>query len=61
MYDIVFALTFMGFGIGFEGYDEGKYHFGTYTLTREYGWVMRDGEIYLDSILEKTNVQVLTH
>jgi len=47
----------MGFGIGFEGCDEGKMYFGTYTPTREYGWVVTDREVYLDTVLEKTNVQ----
>ena len=57
MFDVVFLITFMGFGIGFEGMDENKMYFGTYTPTREYGWVVTDKEIYLDTILEKTNVQ----
>lgn len=57
MFDVVFLITFMGFGIGFEGYDEGKMYFGTYTPTREYGWVVTDKEVYLDTVLEKTNVQ----
>jgi TM2 domain-containing membrane protein YozV len=57
MYDIVLAITFMGFGIGYEGYNDGKMYIGTYTPTREYGWVVGNGEFYLDSILEKTFVQ----
>lgn len=57
MFDIVFALTFMGFGVGYEGYSDGKVYVGTYTPTREYGWVVTDKEIYLDTVLEKTNVQ----
>jgi hypothetical protein len=47
----------MGFGVGYEGYSDGKMYIGTYTPTREYGWVVENGEFYLDSILEKTFVQ----
>lgn len=57
MYEVILAITFMGFGIGYEGYSDGKLYLGTYTPTKEYGWVVKDGEIHLDSILEKTNVQ----
>lgn len=57
MFDVVFLITFMGFGIGFEGYDKGKMYFGTYTPTREYGWVVKNGKVELDSVLEKTNAQ----
>jgi len=57
MFDWVVILSFMGFGVGYEGYDNGKHYVGTYTPTKEYGWVIQDGEIHLDSILEKTNVQ----
>lgn len=57
MLDVFFLITFMGFGIGFEGYDEGKMYFGAYTPTKEYGWVVTNKEVYLDTVLEKTNVQ----
>lgn len=57
MFDVVFLITFMGFGIGYEGHEDGKMYFGTYTPSREYGWVVTDNEVYLDSVLEKTNVQ----
>lgn len=53
MYDIVVAITFMGFGVGFEGYDNGKLYLGTYTPSKEYGWVVTDKEVYLDTVLEK--------
>lgn len=55
MYAIVVMLC--GFGIGYEGHDNGKYYFGVYTPSKEYGWVVTDKEIYLDTVLEKTNVQ----
>lgn len=57
MFDMVFLITFMGFGVGYEGMYGDKMYFGTYTPTREYGWVVEDGELYLDSVLEKTFVQ----
>jgi hypothetical protein len=43
----------LGYGAGYEGYSDGKYYFGTYTPSAEYGWVVTDREIYLDTILEK--------
>lgn len=54
---MILAITFMGFGVGYEGYSDGKYYLGTYTPTKEYGWVVENGEIHLDCVLEKTNVQ----
>jgi hypothetical protein len=44
---------------GYEGYDNGKLYIGTYTPTCEYGWVISNGEIYLDTIYEKNNNLVL--
>ncbi len=43
----------LGYGVGYEGYSEGKLYVGTYTPRTEYGWVVTDREIYLDTILEK--------
>ena len=42
-----------GYGIGYEGYDSGKMYFGVYTPQAEYGWVITDKEIYLDTIFSK--------
>jgi hypothetical protein len=42
--------------VGFEGYLNGKLYIGTYTPTCEYGWVITDSEIYLDTIYEKNNI-----
>ena len=53
------VVTFLGMFIGFEGYLNGKLYIGTYTPTCEYGWVITDGEIYLDTIYEKNNNLVL--
>jgi hypothetical protein len=43
----------LGYGIGFEGYDEQKLRFGVYTPTAEYGYVVTDKEIYLDTVFRK--------
>ena len=40
----------LGMFVGYEGYDDGKLYIGTYTPTCEYGWVISNGEIYLDTI-----------
>ena len=47
--------TLLSMFIGYEGYDDGKLYIGTYTTTCEYGWVITDREIYLDTIYEKNN------
>lgn len=50
----MFALIFLaGYGIGYEGYEAGKLHVGIYTPSVEYGYVVTEKEIYLDTILEK--------
>jgi len=46
--------TIFGMFVGFEGYDNGKVYFGIYTPQYEYGYVITQNEIYLDTILEKT-------
>lgn len=57
MYETILTIMFMGFGVGYEGYSDGKYYVGIYTPTKEYGWVIEDGKVHLDTVLEKTNVQ----
>ena len=52
--------TIFGMMIGFEGYDNGKVYFGIYTPQCEYGYVITQNEIYLDTILEKSQDQYLT-
>lgn len=52
--------TIFGMMIGFEGYDNGKVYFGVYTPNCEYGYVITPEEIYLDTIYEKNQDQVLT-
>jgi hypothetical protein len=46
----------VGYGVGFEGVDGGKMYIGVYTPTCEYGYVVTDKEIYLDTIFSKNNV-----
>jgi len=53
------VVTFLGMFIGFEGYLNGKLYIGTYTPTCEYGWVITNSEVYLDTIYEKNNNLVL--
>ncbi len=53
MLTLLFSLCMVGYGAAYEGTDNGKYYFGVYTPTHEYGWVMTDSEIYLDTVLEK--------
>ena len=47
---LIFSL---GYGAGFEGYENGKLYFGLYTPNAEYGYVVTEREIYLDTVLEK--------
>ena len=46
-------LTVLGMFVGFEGYDNGKVYIGIYTPTTEYGYVLTQNEIYLDTVLDK--------
>ena len=52
--------TIFGMFVDFEGYDNGKVYFGIYTPQCEYGYVITQNEIYLDTILEKSQDQYLT-
>ncbi len=45
--------TFLGLFVGFEGYDNGKVYVGVYTPQYEYGYVITQEEIYLDTIFSK--------
>lgn len=53
MYNIVMILGIFGYGVGFEGYDGGKVYFGVYTPNREYGYVVTNREVYLDSVFSR--------
>jgi hypothetical protein len=50
MYNLMMILGFLGYGVGFEGYDSGKVYFGVYTPDREYGYIMTNREVYLDTV-----------
>ena len=45
--------TIFGMFVGFEGYDNGKVYIGVYTPQTEYGYVLTQNEIYLDTVLDK--------
>lgn len=47
------VLTVLSFFVGFEGYDNDKVYIGIYTPTKEYGYVVKKNEIYLDTVLDK--------
>ena len=53
MYSIMMMIGMLGYGAGYEGYDDGKGYFGVYTPSCEYGYVVTDREIYLDTIFSK--------
>ena len=46
-------LTVLGMFMGFEGYDNGKVYIGVYTPQTEYGYVLTQNEIYLNTVLDK--------
>ena len=56
MYTIVMLLGMVGYGVGFEGYDGGNMYFGIYTPSVEYGVVVNNREVYLDTIFLKNYV-----
>ena len=47
------AVTFLSKFVCFEGYLNGKIYIGIYTPNCEYGYVIKNNEIYLDSVYEK--------
>jgi len=53
MYAIALLVGMLGYGAGYEGYDDGKWYFGMYTPTCEYGWVVTGEDVYLDTIFQK--------
>ena len=46
-------ITMIGLFVGFEGYEDGKLHIGVYTQSAEYGWVVTDRAIWLDTVYER--------
>lgn len=49
----IMVLGLFGYGVGYEGCENGKYRFGVYTPSAEYGWVVTNREIYLDTVFSK--------
>lgn len=52
----MFALAMImlsGYGVGYEGYNDNKLYVGVYTPSVEYGYVITEKEIYLDTIFVK--------
>ncbi len=47
------TVTLLSMFVGFEGYLNGKIYVGIYTPNCEYGYVIKNNEIYLDSVYEK--------
>jgi hypothetical protein len=39
--------------VGVEGVENGKVYVGVYTPQTEYGYVLTQNEIYLDTVLDK--------
>ena len=50
MFKLIIALYFCGYGIGYEGYRDGKLYIGLYCPNVEYGYVISEKEIYLDTV-----------
>lgn len=49
----MFALAILvmcGYSCGYEGYENNKIYFGLYTPKIEYGYVISDHGIYLDTV-----------
>jgi len=52
---IYFLCGMLGYGMGYEGFENGKLYIGVYTPKVEYGWVVTEKEIYLDTVFERKN------
>jgi hypothetical protein len=53
MMALILALGSLGYGAGYEGFSDGQLYIGLYTPSAEYGWVVTEREIYLDTVFEK--------
>jgi hypothetical protein len=47
------TVTLLSMFVGFEGYLNGKIYVGIYTPNCEYGYVIKNNEIYLDTVYVK--------
>lgn len=54
MLSLLMLAAMAGVSVGYEGYDDGKLYFGVYAGNVEYGWVVTEKEIYLDTVLDKS-------
>ena len=59
MYAMLMVVWSFGYGAGFEGLEDGKVHFGFYTPRAEYGYVLSEKAVYLDTVFEKNNEKSL--
>lgn len=50
MLTLAMVLGMLGYGCGYEGYEDGKVYVGVYTPQSEYGFVIKNSEIYLDTV-----------
>jgi len=55
MLTLVTLVGMLGYWAGFEGYSDGKLRIGLYTPGAEYGYVVTNREIYLDTVFEKSD------
>ena len=53
MFTIATLLGLVGYGVGIEGFINGKLYIGAYTPQCEYGYVVTHNSIYLDTIYQK--------
>ena len=51
------VVTLLSMIVGYEGYDNGKVYIGIYTPACEYGYVITDHEVYLDTMYEYKPIQ----
>lgn len=53
MYTIATLIWMFGYGVGYEGYEDGKLYIGIYTPQVEYGYILTKEEIYLDTVFTR--------
>lgn len=50
MFALAMVFGMLGYGCGYEGYEDGKLYVGVYTPQSQYGLVIKNSEIYLDTV-----------
>lgn len=53
MIALLMALGSLGYGCGYDGYENGKLYFSLLTPQADYGIVVSEKEIYVDTIFER--------